>query len=78
MITFSVFFAVIITSINCLSVKLASYVQNFFTAAKLLIILIIVGAGIILLAQGQSSYRSLHTTLSLNVCVNKCQPTFNH
>uniref|UniRef100_A0A3Q2W5B1 b(0,+)-type amino acid transporter 1 n=1 Tax=Haplochromis burtoni TaxID=8153 RepID=A0A3Q2W5B1_HAPBU len=41
----------IITSINCLSVKLASYVQNFFTAAKLVIILVIVGAGIVLLAQ---------------------------
>uniref|UniRef100_A0A3Q4GGU0 Solute carrier family 7 member 9 n=1 Tax=Neolamprologus brichardi TaxID=32507 RepID=A0A3Q4GGU0_NEOBR len=44
----------IITSINCLSVKLASYVQNFFTAAKLVIILVIVGAGIVLLAQGKT------------------------
>uniref|UniRef100_A0A3P8PMU3 b(0,+)-type amino acid transporter 1 n=1 Tax=Astatotilapia calliptera TaxID=8154 RepID=A0A3P8PMU3_ASTCA len=44
----------IITSINCLSVKLASYVQNFFTAAKLIIILVIVGAGIVLLAQGKT------------------------
>ncbi|XP_004539601.2 b(0,+)-type amino acid transporter 1 isoform X1 [Maylandia zebra] len=44
----------IITFINCLSVKLASYVQNFFTAAKLIIILVIVGAGIVLLAQGKT------------------------
>ena len=48
----SVFFSVLIVSINCLSVRLASYVQNFFTAAKLFIILVIVGAGVVLLAQG--------------------------
>ncbi|KAF7656952.1 hypothetical protein LDENG_00034070 [Lucifuga dentata] len=40
--------------VNCLSVKLASYVQNFFTAAKLLIIVVIVVAGIVLLAQGKT------------------------
>ncbi|XP_061881257.1 b(0,+)-type amino acid transporter 1 isoform X2 [Entelurus aequoreus] len=45
---------VFIVTINCLSVKLASYVQNFFTAAKLLIIVVIVGAGIVLLAQGNT------------------------
>uniref|UniRef100_A0A3B5AQ52 b(0,+)-type amino acid transporter 1 n=1 Tax=Stegastes partitus TaxID=144197 RepID=A0A3B5AQ52_9TELE len=44
----------VITTINCLSVKLASYVQNFFTGAKLLIIVVIVGAGIVLLAQGNT------------------------
>lgn len=44
----------LIVIVNCLSVKLASYVQNFFTAAKLLIILIIVVSGIILLAQGKT------------------------
>ncbi|XP_047436606.1 b(0,+)-type amino acid transporter 1 isoform X2 [Mugil cephalus] len=44
----------VITIVNCLSVKLASYVQNFFTVAKLLIILIIVVAGIVLLAQGNN------------------------
>uniref|UniRef100_A0A3P8RVM1 b(0,+)-type amino acid transporter 1 n=1 Tax=Amphiprion percula TaxID=161767 RepID=A0A3P8RVM1_AMPPE len=44
----------LIVGINCLSVKLASYVQNFFTAAKLVIILVIVGAGIVLLAQGNT------------------------
>uniref|UniRef100_A0A6Q2YLQ3 b(0,+)-type amino acid transporter 1 n=1 Tax=Esox lucius TaxID=8010 RepID=A0A6Q2YLQ3_ESOLU len=46
--------AFIIVLVNCLSVKLASYVQNFFTAAKLLIILVIVVAGIVLLAQGNT------------------------
>ncbi|XP_049575006.1 b(0,+)-type amino acid transporter 1 [Syngnathus scovelli] len=45
---------VIIVTINCFSVKLASYVQNIFTGAKLLIIIIIVVAGIVLLAQGNT------------------------
>ncbi len=45
-------FSVLIVAVNCLSVKLASYVQNFFTAAKLFIIVVIVGAGIVMLAQG--------------------------
>uniref|UniRef100_A0A673KTT3 Solute carrier family 7 member 9 n=1 Tax=Sinocyclocheilus rhinocerous TaxID=307959 RepID=A0A673KTT3_9TELE len=40
--------------INCLSVKLAYRVQNFFTVAKLLIIVIIVVSGIVLLAQGNT------------------------
>uniref|UniRef100_A0A4W6FWS2 Solute carrier family 7 member 9 n=1 Tax=Lates calcarifer TaxID=8187 RepID=A0A4W6FWS2_LATCA len=44
----------LIVAVNCLSVKLASYVQNFFTAAKLFIILVIVGAGMVLLAQGKT------------------------
>ncbi|XP_026147445.1 b(0,+)-type amino acid transporter 1 isoform X2 [Mastacembelus armatus] len=45
---------VIIVTVNCLSVKLASYVQNFFTAAKLFIIFAIVVAGIVLLTQGNT------------------------
>ncbi|MED6243851.1 b(0,+)-type amino acid transporter 1, partial [Ataeniobius toweri] len=45
---------VIITGVNCLSVKLARYVQNFFTAAKLIIIAVIVVAGIVLMAQGNT------------------------
>ncbi|XP_008309073.1 b(0,+)-type amino acid transporter 1-like isoform X1 [Cynoglossus semilaevis] len=44
----------VIVSVNCYSVKLASYVQNIFTAAKLLIIIIITVAGIVLLAQGNT------------------------
>ncbi|KAG5263872.1 hypothetical protein AALO_G00269560 [Alosa alosa] len=44
----------LICLVNCLSVKLANYIQNFFTAAKLFIILIIVVAGIVLLAQGNT------------------------
>ncbi|XP_066510753.1 b(0,+)-type amino acid transporter 1-like [Hoplias malabaricus] len=44
----------LIVLVNCLSVKLASYVQNFLTAAKLLIIIIIVVSGIVMLAQGNT------------------------
>uniref|UniRef100_UPI0037E872FD b(0,+)-type amino acid transporter 1 n=1 Tax=Semicossyphus pulcher TaxID=241346 RepID=UPI0037E872FD len=44
----------LIVSVNCLSVKLASYVQNFFTAAKLFIIIVIVVAGMVMLAQGKT------------------------
>ncbi|XP_035484255.2 b(0,+)-type amino acid transporter 1 isoform X1 [Scophthalmus maximus] len=45
---------VIIVSVNCFSVRLATYLQNFFTAAKLFIISVIVVAGIVLLAQGNT------------------------
>ncbi|XP_061449740.1 B(0,+)-type amino acid transporter 1 [Rhineura floridana] len=45
---------VVITLVNSLSVKLASYVQNFFTAAKMVIVVIIVVSGIVLLAKGNT------------------------
>lgn len=57
--------SVLIVTVNCLSVKLASYVQNFFTAAKLFIILVIVVAGIVMLAQGEPAC----PTSVLNCCV---------
>ncbi|KAK3509907.1 hypothetical protein QTP70_019387, partial [Hemibagrus guttatus] len=44
----------LLTVVNCLSVKLSSFVQNFFTAAKLLIIAIIVVSGIVMLAKGNT------------------------
>uniref|UniRef100_A0A674MFV6 Solute carrier family 7 member 9 n=1 Tax=Takifugu rubripes TaxID=31033 RepID=A0A674MFV6_TAKRU len=44
----------LIVTVNSLSVTLANYVQNFFTAAKLFIILVIAIAGIVLLAQGKT------------------------
>nr|DBA16791.1 TPA: hypothetical protein GDO54_002330 [Pyxicephalus adspersus] len=43
-----------ITVVNCLSVKLASYVQNFLTVAKMIIIIIIIVSGIVLLIQGNT------------------------
>ncbi|XP_026988787.2 b(0,+)-type amino acid transporter 1 isoform X3 [Tachysurus fulvidraco] len=44
----------LLTLVNCLSVKLSNYVQNFFTAAKLLIIVIIMVSGIVMLAKGNT------------------------
>ncbi|XP_015495813.1 B(0,+)-type amino acid transporter 1 isoform X2 [Parus major] len=45
---------VVITIVNALSVKLASYLQNFLTAAKMIIVTIIIVSGIVLLAQGKT------------------------
>ncbi|KAG8178907.1 hypothetical protein JTE90_017604 [Oedothorax gibbosus] len=46
----------VITYINCQSVKLATRIQNFFTAAKLLAIAIIVVGGSIKLTQGHTEH----------------------
>ncbi|XP_008589846.1 PREDICTED: B(0,+)-type amino acid transporter 1 [Galeopterus variegatus] len=43
-----------ITTVNALSVRLGSYLQNVFTAAKLVIVAIIIISGLILLAQGNT------------------------
>lgn len=43
---------VLITTVNSLSVRLGSYVQNVFTGAKLVIVAIIILSGLVLLAQG--------------------------
>lgn len=45
-------FPVLITTVNAMSVRLGSYVQNVFTAAKLVIVAIIIISGFVLLAQG--------------------------
>ncbi|NXN10795.1 BAT1 protein, partial [Indicator maculatus] len=45
---------VVITIVNSLSVKLGSYLQNFLTAAKMIIVTIIITSGIVLLAQGKT------------------------
>ncbi|XP_068598000.1 b(0,+)-type amino acid transporter 1-like [Brachionichthys hirsutus] len=45
---------VLIVGVNCFSVKLANFVQNFFTMAKLFIIAVIMGGGIVMLAQGKT------------------------
>ncbi|KAM7057941.1 B(0,+)-type amino acid transporter 1 isoform 1-T4 [Molossus nigricans] len=44
----------LITMVNALSVRLGSYVQNVFTAAKLVIVAIIIISGLVLLAQGNT------------------------
>nr|XP_056712872.1 b(0,+)-type amino acid transporter 1-like [Euleptes europaea] len=44
----------LLTLVNCLSVRLATSVMNIFTGAKLLALLIIVVGGVVLLANGQT------------------------
>lgn len=44
---------VLITTVNALSVRLGSYVQNVFTAAKMVIVAIIIISGLVFLAQGE-------------------------
>ncbi|XP_030617134.1 B(0,+)-type amino acid transporter 1 isoform X1 [Delphinapterus leucas] len=44
----------LITTVNALSVRLGSYVQNVFTAAKMVIVVVIIISGIVLLAQGNT------------------------
>ncbi|XP_044931931.1 B(0,+)-type amino acid transporter 1 isoform X2 [Mustela putorius furo] len=44
----------LITTVNSLSVRLGSYVQNVFTAAKLVIVAVIIISGLVLLAQGNT------------------------
>lgn len=46
-------FPVLITTVNSLSVRLGSYVQNVFTGAKLVIVAVIIIGGLVLLAQGE-------------------------
>jgi len=45
---------VLITTVNCFSVKVSNGVQVFFTIAKLAIIAAIVVGGIVMLAQGNT------------------------
>lgn len=55
-------FPVLITMVNALSVRLGSYVQNVFTAAKLVIVAIIIISGLVLLAQGDLQREGLCRT----------------
>uniref|UniRef100_A0A8C3UEM6 b(0,+)-type amino acid transporter 1 n=1 Tax=Catharus ustulatus TaxID=91951 RepID=A0A8C3UEM6_CATUS len=73
---------VVITIVNSLSVKLGSYLQNFLTAAKMIIVAIIIVSGIVLLAQGKTenfqdsfkgskiSISSIRIFISLNTLTN--------
>ena len=55
----SLYVSVLILFINCASVKWATAVQNFFTAAKLLALAIIFVVGFIRMCQGKSNTLSI-------------------
>ncbi|XP_068136308.1 b(0,+)-type amino acid transporter 1-like [Hyperolius riggenbachi] len=44
----------VLTIINCLNVRLSAFIMNFFTAAKILVLLAIIVGGIVLLAKGNT------------------------
>ena len=46
-------FSVLISFINCYSVKLATKVQNFFTVTKLIAIAIITVGGAVMISKGK-------------------------
>lgn len=53
-----IFFVAVITIVNCVSVKLATRVMVFFTAAKLLALVMIIITGLVRLAQGKLYFTS--------------------
>ncbi|KAK5983619.1 Large neutral amino acids transporter small subunit 1, partial [Trichostrongylus colubriformis] len=53
----AVLLIVLMTAINCISVRAATFVQDFFTIAKVLALVLIIGTGMVLLLTGKPEYR---------------------
>ncbi|KAJ1364124.1 hypothetical protein KIN20_024144 [Parelaphostrongylus tenuis] len=53
----AVLLIVLMTAINCISVRIATFVQDFFTIAKIFALLLIIGTGAVLLLTGKPEYR---------------------
>lgn len=51
-----IFIAALLALVNCLSVKFVSFIQNFFTIAKLAALVLIISTGIVLLIMGDRKY----------------------
>ncbi|KAH7731157.1 CBN-AAT-3 protein [Aphelenchoides avenae] len=49
---------ILLTAINCISVRLATFVQDTFTIAKVFALLLIIGTGAYLLLTGEPQYRT--------------------
>lgn len=61
---------VILTAINCISVRLATFVQDFFTVAKVFALLLIIATGAVLLFTGKPEYRESFEDLFANTTPN--------
>ncbi|CAI5448887.1 unnamed protein product [Caenorhabditis angaria] len=57
---------VLMTAVNCISVKLATFVQDWFTIAKVVALLMIIATGLYLLIFGETQYKDSFENLFEN------------
>lgn len=61
---------IILTAVNCISVRLATMVQDFFTIAKVFALLLIIATGAVLLCTGKPEYRESFENIFENTTPN--------